>query len=327
MLTSDKQAVDTTHVRSAITTVIEHARTGATIVIESSVAVGRTRALIERMTVPRGIYAGMSPQRVDPGRVFPALEDVPKIISGLDSASFASIERIYSKAFIKLVCVSSPEVAEMTKLYENCQRMVCIAFANEMFDACEKHGIDAYQVSRAAATKPFGFMPYAPSIGVGGHCTPVNPSYLFTNNNFPLLRLANDKMQARPTTLAEKLVAESLAVNPRVLVIGAAFKSGQSVTACSPCILFSERLQQLNINTKYIDPLVPQSGVPGIPPYQESQFNATELDRNFDIIVIGMKQIGLDYEQLERLEHAKVVNYVDLAQAGPSYLKRESRCR
>lgn len=327
LLSANKQAVDTTHVRSAIATVIEHARVGATIVIESSVAVGMTRSLLESLTLPRGIHAGMSPERVDPGRVWPALEDVPKIISGLDAASLASIERIYSKAFNKLVCVSSPEVAEMTKLYENCQRMVCIAFANEMSDACEKHGVDAYEVSRAAASKPFGFMPYTPSLGVGGHCIPVNPSYLFTNNDMPVLRLANDNTQGRPAAMADKIIAESKIHNPRVLVIGAAFKPGQSVISCSPTILFAERLKELEIACQYVDPLVPQTMVPAIAKFDEKAFNAAAIDENFDIVVIGMKQTGLDYSQLNCLRHAQVKSFVDMEQEAPSFMRRESRCR
>ncbi|CCG84705.1 protein of unknown function, partial [Taphrina deformans PYCC 5710] len=165
LLTADKKSVDTSYVRSAISTVMTYARTGATIVIESSVAVGMTRSLLEALVTERGLLAGMSPERVDPGRSWPPLENVAKIISGLNPESLESIKRIYDVAFSNLVCVSSPEVAEMTKLYENCQRMVCIAFANEMSDACAGHNIDPYEVSRAAATKPFGFMPYTPSMG------------------------------------------------------------------------------------------------------------------------------------------------------------------
>lgn len=120
----------------------------------------------------------MIPKRVDPGRIEPAGHAIPKIVSGLDDVvpgSLARITELYQAVFHNIVPVSKPEVAEMTKLYENCQRMMCIAYANEMADACIPLGIDPYEVSEAAATKPFGYMNYIPGIGVGGHCIPINP--------------------------------------------------------------------------------------------------------------------------------------------------------
>lgn len=92
----------------------------------------------------------------------------------------------------------------MMKLYENCQRMMCIAYANEMADACIPHEIDPYEVCRAAATKPFGYMPYTPSLGVGGHCIPVNPYYLLSNNDFPLLKACTEKMWQRPVDIGQR---------------------------------------------------------------------------------------------------------------------------
>ena len=103
----------------------------------------------------------------------PPVNSIPKIVSGLDDVvpgSLDAIMSIYEPVFDNVVPVSMPEVAEMTKLFENCQRMICIAYANEMADACASHGIDPYEVSRAAATKPFGFVPYQPGPGLGGHC-------------------------------------------------------------------------------------------------------------------------------------------------------------
>src|SRR5689334_22988679 len=100
------------------------------------------------------------------------MRDIPKVVSGLDDVTHGSLQSIlelYSPVFGTLVPVSSPEVAEMTKLYENCQRIMAISFVNEMADACAKLGIDPYEVSEASATKPFGYLPVAPGIGVGGH--------------------------------------------------------------------------------------------------------------------------------------------------------------
>jgi len=162
-------------VQSAIDMIAQYAKDGATIIIESSVAIGTTRELLTPAIHLRGFRGGMSPERVDPGRTFPKFHSIPKIVSGLDDlapGSLKAISGLYCTIFSEVVPVSCPEVAEMTKLYENCQRMINIAYANDMADACSGIGIDPFEVSRAAATKPFGYQPYMPSPGVGGMSLP-----------------------------------------------------------------------------------------------------------------------------------------------------------
>lgn len=157
--------------KAAVGLISDYAYDGATVVIESSVAVGMTRQLLEPIMRARGFRGGMSPERVDPGRSFPPFEMIPKVISGLNDitpGSVESIKALYSTVFHTIVPVTCPEVAEMTKLYENCQRMINIAYANEMADACGHLGIDPLEVSRVAATKPFGYQAYTPGLGVGG---------------------------------------------------------------------------------------------------------------------------------------------------------------
>lgn len=157
--------------KAAVQLISDYACDGATVVIESSVAVGMTRQLLGPMMKVRGFRGGMSPERVDPGRSFPPFEMIPKVISGLNDITKGSVESIkalYSTIFHTVVPVTRPEVAEMTKLYENCQRMINIAYANEMADACSDLGIDPLEVSRTAATKPFGYQAYTPGLGVGG---------------------------------------------------------------------------------------------------------------------------------------------------------------
>ncbi|KAF6520139.1 hypothetical protein HZS61_016556 [Fusarium oxysporum f. sp. conglutinans] len=208
LLRPDK-TIDSSYLRDALKTVGEVARSGSTVVIESSVAIGMTRQLLGPLAANRQFFAGMSPERVDPGRVEPPVQSIPKIISGLDDitpGSLDAINRVYSTIFETVIPVSKPEVAEMMKLYENCQRMVCIAYANEMADACIPHGINPYEVCEAASTKPFGYMPYSPGVGVGGHCIPVNPFYLLSNSHFPLLEYATLAMHSRPSRLAERML-------------------------------------------------------------------------------------------------------------------------
>ncbi|KAF4302114.1 putative udp-glucose dehydrogenase udp-mannac protein [Botryosphaeria dothidea] len=310
--------VDTSHIRAALATVSTYARPGATVVIESSVAVGMTRKLLQKLMISRQLKAGMSPERVDPGRIEPPVSSIPKIISGLDDItpdSLSSIQSLYSRVFDRVVPVSSPEVAEMTKLYENCQRMICIAYVNEMSDACEAHGISPFEVASAASTKPFGYLPFTPSLGVGGHCIPVNPYYLLTNNEFPLLQDAAERMWARPGKVADKAIRTLFARRgnegvskawPEVLVVGVGFKPGQSVLSCSPGVAMMKHiLQQWDVKVTFADPLVAETAVPFAPKLDEKDWTLQGL-RKFDLIIVAIRQTGLDFGVLEELDDVQV---------------------
>lgn len=245
------------------------------------------------------------------------------MISGLDDVcpgSLKAITQLYSRVFDRVVPVSSPEVAEMVKLYENCQRMVCIAYANEMADACAPHAIDPYEVSAAAATKPFGYMPFSPGVGVGGHCIPVNPYYLLSNSQFPLLQAATETMRSRPAVLAARALA-TLGVaadgkvsegrleqeRPRVLVVGVGFKSGQSTLSNSPGLALARSLQKSQkVDVTFADALVPQAAVPEIRRLADGDWRAAVLDEGFDLIIVAFKQVGMDFDELRGLQRARV---------------------
>ncbi|KAF0328505.1 UDP-N-acetyl-D-glucosamine 6-dehydrogenase [Colletotrichum sp. SAR11_59] len=307
------QTVDTSFLRSALKNVATYARAGSVVVVESSVAVGMTRELLGPLAQERHFFAGMSPERVDPGRVEPPAHAIPKIVSGLDDmvpGSLNAIVRLYSQVFDNVVPVSRPEVAEMTKLYENCQRMMCIAFANEMADACVGHGVDPYEVSGAAATKPFGYMPFTPSLGVGGHCIPVNPYYLLSNNQFPLLQHATERMRARPSAIAQRAVDALCAEKPRpsILVVGMGFKKGQSHLANSPGLELAKSLVlSEKVDVCWADPLVKQEAVPQIPRLNDVEgWNVKSLEERFDMIIVAFRQSGLDFDVLSQLQSTRV---------------------
>lgn len=189
----EDNTVNLIHVQSALSLVVSMAQPNSCIVIESSVPIGTTRKLLG--PYQSMFHGGMSPERIDPGRYEPPAEKIPKIISGLTPAALKQVAAIYGSVYRTIVPVSRPEVAEMTKLHENCYRMVNIAYVNEISDACMDHGIDPHEMIQAASTKPFGFQPFFPGLGVGGHCLPVNPWYLFHNNSkLRVLRLATRLM-------------------------------------------------------------------------------------------------------------------------------------
>jgi nucleotide sugar dehydrogenase len=313
-------SIDSSYLRYALSTVSAYARRGSVVVIESSVAVGMTRQLLGPLAKDHGLLAGMSPERVDPGRTSPPSPAIPKIVSGLDDitpGSSAAIKRLYISAFDQVVPVSRPEVAEMMKLYENCQRMMCIAYANEMADACVSHGIDPFEVCAAASTKPFGYMPFAPGLGVGGHCIPVNPWYLLSNSSFPMLKAASEAMRDRPSVLARRIV-EQLSrgcegersagnLHPRVLVVGVGFKAGQSHLANSPGLELAKSLSLTGkVHVSWADPLVAQEAVPQITRLPVEDWTAETLDRDFDLVVVAFRQHGLDFGVLRCLRRAVV---------------------
>ena len=256
----------------------------------------------------------MSPERVDPGRVTPSLIQIPKIVSGLDEVAMEKITHIYSQVFEKVVPVSRPEVAEMTKLFENCYRMINIAYVNEIADACDRQGINAKEVISAASTKPYGFSAFNPGLGVGGHCIPINPYYLFVNNQLPILQAATETMRDRPAKLAWEIYNERSSIlnkkSLRVLVIGVAFKPGQSVISCSPGLAFARAMKELGCKTlMYHDPLVAQSSIEWIPRLSQENFRVSVIDKLFDLVCVCMKQELVDFEILDQLKTAHVKYY------------------
>ncbi|KAL2693492.1 hypothetical protein Neosp_000052 [[Neocosmospora] mangrovei] len=314
LLLSDK-SINLSYLKSALDKVNRLAQPGSTIVIESSVAIGMTRELLGPIAKARRLFAGMSPERIDPGRTEPPMRTIPKVVSGLDDVvpgSLDAIVRLYGKVFDTIVPVSKPEVAEMTKLYENCQRMMCIAYVNEMADACIGLGIDPYEVCDAAASKPFGYLPFQPSLGVGGHCIPVNPYYLLSNADYPLLKACAETMNERPAAIAQRIVDgffgtekdsrrdSGFEIRKRVLVVGMGFKAGQSHLVNSPGLALARELNKFELDVSFADSLVSQSAVPEIAKLADEDWTKEKLNE-FDLIVVSFKQTGMDFDILEEL--------------------------
>ncbi|KAF4985481.1 hypothetical protein FGRMN_11188 [Fusarium graminum] len=279
LLRPDK-TINSSYLRDALKTVGDVARSGSTVVIESSVAVGMTRQLLGPLAASHKFFAGMSPERVDPGRVEPPVQSIPKIISGLDDitpGSLDAIHRVYSTIFDTVVAVSKPEVAEMMKLYENCQRMVCIAYANEMADACIPHGIDPYEVCEAASTKPFGYMPYAPGVG------PLSFARVrYTSNALSAVQARREDAQDAST---EGHTQDSSRVGGAELVKSLAIS--REVDAC------------------WADALVKQAAFPQVRRLPNEDWRVDVLAK-FDIIVIASRQPGMNFDVLDELEGVQI---------------------
>jgi nucleotide sugar dehydrogenase len=303
-LLKEDKSINDSYLKNAVSCVEKYVCDGSCVVMESSVSVGMTRNMLGFLR-DKNVYVGFSPERVDPGREEPPSWKIPKIISGIDSESVTEIHELYSRVFEKVVPVSSLETAEMCKLYENCFRVINIAYANEIADACKKHGINPYEMVSASSTKPFGFMPFYSGLGIGGHCLPVNPYYLFVNNQLPLLNNAIESLNERPYKIANEWYERNAHEVKTVCVIGMAFKPGQILCVNSPGLQFAKTLRARGLVVYVYDPLVEMDNMDmkdGLVWIKEDEWSKEFVKGKVDVVIIAMEQLGVDWTVLENFD-------------------------
>jgi UDP-N-acetyl-D-glucosamine dehydrogenase len=259
--------------RRACASVVEHARVGQTFVLTSTTYVGTTRELLVQPLCERGLRVGedvfvaFAPERIDPGVVEHEQRRTPRVIGAVSETCFRRAAQLLRHTCLALHRVSSPEAAEMVKLYENTFRAVNIALAFEIGEACKTLALDPVEVTEAAATKPYGFMAHYPSAGVGGHCIGVDPHYLLhplreQGRPAAMAEEAMRKVAGRPRHVVwrahELLVAAGARLaDARVLVVGASYKPGVADSRQAPAAEIIERLRDEGAHVSYHDPLVP----------------------------------------------------------------------
>lgn len=242
------------------------------IVLESTTYPGTTRERVAPLLEESGLAAGrdfhlaFSPERVDPGRTDFTLRTTPKVIGGLTSACAERAEELYGLVCDTLVRVSTPEVAELTKLLENIFRSVNIALVNELAMLTDRMGIDIWEVVDAAATKPYGFMPFSPGPGMGGHCLPVDPFYLswrarefdMSTEFIELAGQVNQQMPYHCVAVTQRALNDAgLPVKgARIAVLGVSYKPGVGDIRESPALKILELLRELGADLRYHDPHV-----------------------------------------------------------------------
>ncbi|MET9112061.1 nucleotide sugar dehydrogenase [Streptomyces zhihengii] len=259
---------------AACATVVRHASEGQVLVLTSTSYVGTTRDLLVEPLAARGlrpgtdVYVAFAPERIDPGTEGHAPESTPRVIGGVGRRSTELAAELLRRTAPSIHRVDDPETAEMCKLWENTFRAVNIALANELADTSLEFGLDPRQVIDAAATKPYGFMPFYPGPGVGGHCIPCDPHYLLwqlrsRQREAPLVDSAMSAIAARPSAVVrrarEALADRAVAVaGARILVVGVAYKPGVADVRESPALEIIDRLSALGARVGYHDPLVPE---------------------------------------------------------------------
>jgi len=308
---------DLSFVINTIETILPHFRAGQLLSLESTTWPGTTDEELAPRLEAKGFTPGQncalvfSPEREDPGNPDYGTHDIPKVIGGMTPICLELGQALYQHAIRTLVPVSSTRTAEMTKLLENIHRAVNIGLVNEMKIVADKMGIDIHEVIRAAATKPFGFTPYHPGPGLGGHCIPIDPFYLTWKAkeygiNTRFIELAGEINHYMPHWVVQK-VADALndhgkaIKGSRILVLGLAYKKNIDDTRESPAVEIMSLLEHKGAEIAYSDPHVPT-----FPHKRDYHFalSSTPLDadsiRGFDCLLIATDHDAFDYDLLKQ---------------------------
>jgi UDP-N-acetyl-D-glucosamine dehydrogenase len=271
---------DISYILSAVESLLPHLRPGQLMVLESTTYPGTTEEVVQPrleangLVIGRDFFLAFSPERVDPGNKRFTTANIPKVVGGVTGACTQLAAALYQQVTSTVFEVSSPRVAETAKLLENTFRSVNIALANELAFACRKIGVDPWEVIDAAATKPFGFMPFYPGPGIGGHCIPVDPLYLswkvrLTGYEAQFIALADQVNRAMPEHVVA-LVGDALNDRGRalrdasVLVMGVTYKADVNDIRESPALEIIEMLERKGARVSYADPFTPQIAASGL---------------------------------------------------------------
>ena len=313
---------DLSYVLSTTESLVPYLRPGQIVSLESTTYPGTTdeelRPRIEKrgLTVGKDVFLCFSPEREDPGNPEFITRTIPKVCGGCTQACLDAGVALYEQVIDKVVPVSSTRVAEMTKLLENIHRAVNIGLVNEMKIICDRMKIDVHEVIRAAATKPFGFVPYWPGPGLGGHCIPIDPFYLtWKAREYGLhtrfIELAGEVNRTMPEWVVGK-VMEALnergkaLKGSRCLVLGIAYKKNVDDMRESPAVELMELLVGRGALVDYTDPHVPV-----FPKMREHRFDLTSVPvtpeslARYDVLLLATNHDAFDYPMIQK--HAKLL--------------------
>ena len=313
-------APDLAYIEDAGRTLGAHLRKGSCVVLESTTYPGTTAEFLgpileEVSGLTRGDYAlGYSPERIDPGNETHTFVNTPKVTSGVDEASLEAVDTFFAALVDTTVPVGSPAEAELVKLLENTFRHVNIALVNELAMFARELGVDVWRAIDAASTKPFGYMRFTPGPGVGGHCLPIDPSYLawrvkqHLGQTFRFVELANDVNEHMPdyvyTRIAAMLNEQRKSVNgSRVLLLGLAYKRNTSDWRESPSVEVAGRLRAGGAAVEFCDPNIPDVNAEHLD-YPLVPFGADQLAAADVVVVL------VDHSEFEPgviAEHAPLV--------------------
>jgi UDP-N-acetyl-D-glucosamine dehydrogenase len=305
---------DVSYIVASVKEARKYLRRGQIIILESTTYPGTTKELVQPMLEQSGLKAGkdfylaFSPERVDPGNKKYGVKNTPKVVGGLTPACTELAGLLYGSVIDRILKVSSTEAAELVKLLENTFRAVNIGMINEMALMCEKLGLDVWEVIGAAASKPFGFMPFYPGPGIGGHCIPLDPHYLgwkmktlnFEPRFIELAGAINSSMPAHVVTrLGEILNLKGKALSrSRILMLGMAYKPDISDPRESPAHDVLILLEKTGARADYYDPYVEEADLEG--EVRRSRKDALKHLKDYDCVLIITPHSCLDYAEIAK---------------------------
>jgi len=302
-----KYTPDISYIVEAVKDIRKYMRKGVFVILESTTFPGTTEELIKPLLEQGGLkasrdfYLAFSPERIDPGNKDFSVTQIPKIIGGLDPEAGKLGKALYGKIIKKVHVVSSPRAAEMTKLLENSFRLVNISWVNELAMMCHKLHIDIWEIIEAAKTKPFGFMPFYPSLGVGGHCIPDDPLYLYWKAKHhgissKFIKLSADTNDRVPDYVLSRLkhLLPKHKAHPRILVFGVTYKKDVKDLRRSAALKFIELLQKEKYDVGYFDPFIPFLKI-GHVNMKSVHFNVKEISKA-DCVVIAVAHTKVHYD-------------------------------
>ncbi len=306
---------DLTFVENSSRSVAENLKQGSIVVLESTVYPGTTREILlpifENMgnKLDKNFYLAFSPEREDPGNEKFNTKNIPKVIGGVSEQSRRKVVEIYKNVFDEIVEVSSAEVAEATKILENTYRSVNIALVNELKIIFDKMGINVWEVIESAKTKPFGFTPFYPGPGLGGHCIPIDPFYLSWKArkygiNTKFIELAGEINTMMPAYVIEKTISalnksKKSLKGSKVLVVGVAYKKDIDDSRESPGIRIIELLKDGGAEVSYYDPYIPEIYDLRQTDLVMSSVKLTEeLLKEQDAVIIVTAHSNIDYQNI-----------------------------
>jgi UDP-N-acetyl-D-glucosamine dehydrogenase len=308
---------DVSHMAAALDQICKRLRAGQLVILGSTTYPGTAHELFVPMLEATGLRCGVdfalafAPERIDPANQRFKVRDVPKVVGGETPLCTELAALVFQGVFDRIVPVSSTQAAEMVKLLENTFRAINIGLANEVALMCHRLGLDVWEVIEAAATKPYGFMKFLPGPGLGGHCIPVDPTYLawkMKSLNFParFIELATDINNKMPEHVADRVAdllnEDRLAVNgARILVLGVAYKANVSDMRESPALDVIRLLAAKGADVAYHDPHVKELLLEGTS-YKSVDLTDDALSRS-DLVVIITDHAGVDYPRIAAKAH------------------------
>jgi len=300
-----KYTPDISFMVSAVKSVAKHLHKDMLVILESTTYPGTTEELVRPELEKSGLKAGkdfflaFSPERIDPGNTSFAVTQIPKVVGGFTATCTQLTSLLYNQIIKHIHPVTSCKSAEMTKLLENSFRIVNIGWINEIAQTCHALGIDVWEVIDAAKTKPFGFMPFYPGLGVGGHCIPEDPLYLYWKAkrygfNSKFIKLAADTNSNMPhyAVLRLKEMLKASFEGAKVLVLGVTYKKDVKDLRKSPSLKLIELLKR-HTHVDYYDPMVPYLKLGGL--HQDSIKLTPAVIKKYDVVVIAVDHSAVNY--------------------------------